>query len=243
MIFESERTKAIKEGILEATSSMARIISTSFGPQGLDKMIKKGKDCTITNDGATILKFFKAHPIHNILSSISDTQDINCGDGTTSVVLLTCLLYEKLSIESIENIFAKIEALDIAKKIAIEHIDKVKIPGKQLSNIQDVYRATDLTLTLTKDGEGFGLVPYESALIGTPFVGTNIGAINEFVTDMKNGLLVDPLNIDAIANKIVYALSHTTETANMVNRLKGIIHEKLHPQVLADNLDEFYTSI
>ena len=134
MIFESERTKAIKEGILEATSSMARIISTSFGPQGLDKMIKKGKDCTITNDGATILKFFKAHPIHNILSSISDTQDINCGDGTTSVVLLTCLLYEKLSIESIENIFAKIEALDIAKKIAIEHIDKVKIPANDTMN-------------------------------------------------------------------------------------------------------------
>jgi glycosyltransferase involved in cell wall biosynthesis len=129
----------------------------------------------------------------------------------------------------------------IAKDVYVAN--KVIIPGKQLSNIQDVYRATDLTLTLTKDGEGFGLVPYESTLMGTPFIGTNIGAINEFVTDMENGLLVDPLNIDAIANKIDYALSHTAETANMVNRLKGIIHEKLHPQVLADNLDEFYSSI
>ena len=122
-------------------------------------------------------------------------------------------------------------------------VDKVKIPGKQLPNIQDVYRATELTLTLTKDGEGFGLVPYESALIGTPFVGTNIGAINEFVTDMKNGLLVDPLNIDAIANKIDYALCHPTETRIMTECLKGIIIEKMHPTVLASNLNKLYSSL
>ena len=129
----------------------------------------------------------------------------------------------------------------IAKDEKVE--DKVIIPGRQLSNIQDVYRATDLTLTLTKDGEGFGLVPYESTLIGTPFIGTNIGAINEFVTDMENGLLVDPLNIDAIANKIDYALCHPTETRIMTEHLKGTIIKKMHPAVLASNLNILYSSL
>lgn len=135
--------------------------------------------------------------------------------------------------------------LDTYKQIAKNEnvADKVIIPGKQLPNIQDVYRATDLTLTLTKDGEGFGLVPYESAIIGTPFIGTNIGAINEFVTDMDNGLLVDPKNIEAIANKIDYALSHPFETQIMTERLQVTITDMLKPSVLAVNLDKLYSSL
>lgn len=131
------------------------------------------------------------------------------------------------------------------RRIAVKEgvADKVLIPGKQLANIQTVYRATDLTLSLTKVGEGFGLVPYESALIGTPFIGPNIGAIREFVTDMDNGLLVDPNDIDAIADKIEYALGHPTETQSQTERLKTTITGKLHPAVLAANLDKLYSSL
>lgn len=134
---------------------------------------------------------------------------------------------------------------DTYRRIAAEEnvADKVLIPGKQISNIQTVYRATDLTLSLTKDGEGFGLVPYESALLDTPFVGPNIGAICEFVTDGVNGLLVNTKDIDAIAEKITYALDHKEEAQTMVNHLKRTIIHKLHPTVLAANLDKLYSSL
>lgn len=134
---------------------------------------------------------------------------------------------------------------DSYRRIAVEEnvAEKVIIPGKQLSNIQTVYRASDLTLSLTKVGEGFGLVPYESALLGTPFIGPNIGAICEFVTDGVNGLLVNTKDIDAIAKKIVYALDHKEETQAMVGKLKEIITYKLHPAVLATNLDKLYSSL
>lgn len=121
--------------------------------------------------------------------------------------------------------------------------DKVRIPGVQTADIQTVYRAADLTLSLTKVGEGFGLVPYESTLMGTPFIAPNFGAIIEFVQDMQNGLLVDTNNIDAVADKIVYALNNPDETAIMVDKLTKTIKEKLHPQVLADNLDKLYSSL
>merc|ERR1719407_285122 len=44
---------------------------------------------TVTNDGATILKsVWIDNPAAKILIDISKTQDQECGDGTTSVVVL-----------------------------------------------------------------------------------------------------------------------------------------------------------
>ncbi len=130
---------------------------------------------------------------------------------------------------------------NLAKELGVE--DKVAIPGKQLGNIQDIYRAADLTLSLTKVGEGFGLVPYESALIGTPFIAPCFGAVIEFVTDGETGLLVDTNNLDAVTAKIRQALNNPAETGAMVERLNKIIHEKLQPKVLAQNLDKLYESL
>lgn len=121
--------------------------------------------------------------------------------------------------------------------------DKVRIPGKQLSDVQSIYRAADLTLSLTKVGEGFGLVPYESTLIGTPFIAPCFGAICEFVTDNHTGLLVDTNNLKAVINKIQYALEHPTDIHQMTLRLQKIIYNRLHPGVLAQNLDNLYSSI
>lgn len=121
--------------------------------------------------------------------------------------------------------------------------DKVAIPGKQLSDIQTIYRAADLTLSLTKVGEAFGLVPYESALIGTPFIAPSFGAICEFVSDMKTGLLVDTNNLDAVTAKIEYALDNPTETLKMAQQLQSIINQRLRPEVLASNLDKLYSDL
>ena len=127
---DNERSKTIKAGILEATEALMGRLRTSYGPKGLDKMILSGKDCTVTNDGATILKFFKDHPVHNILADVSRTQDVNCGDGTTSVVLLICSIFEKLTFE--ENGRKISKAMGIAKEIASQHIDNVKVPASDI---------------------------------------------------------------------------------------------------------------
>lgn len=131
--------------------------------------------------------------------------------------------------------------LDIIHKEGLE--DKVILTGKQVSDIQTVYRASDLTLTLTKVGEGFGLVPYESALMGTPFIAPEFGAVTEFVTDGKNGILVDTNNVDAIAEKIHWALTHTAETQILIENLRSLIRQELTPQRLADNLDKAYQNL
>ncbi len=129
----------------------------------------------------------------------------------------------------------------IAKEKGIQ--DKVNVSGIQFSNIQDIYRAADLTLSLTKVGEGFGLVPYESTLLGTPFIAPEFGAITEFVTDKITGLLVDTNDIDAVTEKLDWALSNYDKCKTMVIKLEKIIKDQLSPSMLSSNLDKLYSTL
>lgn len=55
----------------------------------MDKLIHLGRDTTISNDGATIIKLLEVeHPAACALVDIAQSQDHEVGDGTTSVVLL-----------------------------------------------------------------------------------------------------------------------------------------------------------
>merc|ERR1719204_1299894 len=60
----------------------------------MDKLIysgSEGKNVTISNDGATIIRLLDiVHPAAKILTDIARAQDDEVGDGTTSVVLLAC---------------------------------------------------------------------------------------------------------------------------------------------------------
>uniref|UniRef100_A0A1I8G6Y3 T-complex protein 1 subunit delta n=1 Tax=Macrostomum lignano TaxID=282301 RepID=A0A1I8G6Y3_9PLAT len=86
----------IRESNIVAAKSVASAIRTSLGPRGMDKMIQEGKgEVTITNDGATILKQMKViHPAAKMLVELSKAQDIEAGDGTTSVVVLAGSMLE-----------------------------------------------------------------------------------------------------------------------------------------------------
>ena len=83
--------------IVMAVTALANIVKSSLGPQGLDKMLVDDiGDCTITNDGATILKQLEvSHPAAKVLVELSQIQDREVGDGTTSVVILAAELLKR----------------------------------------------------------------------------------------------------------------------------------------------------
>jgi len=85
-----DKQRDIRLTNLVAARSVADAIRTSLGPKGMDKMITDaGGDVIITNDGATILtKMEVQHPAAKMLVELSKSQDIEAGDGTTSVVVL-----------------------------------------------------------------------------------------------------------------------------------------------------------
>ncbi|KAI0320752.1 T-complex protein 1 [Amylostereum chailletii] len=73
-----------------AAKAISDAVRTSLGPRGMDKMIQTSKgEVIVTNDGATILKSIQAlHPASKMLVDLSAAQDVEAGDGTTSVVVL-----------------------------------------------------------------------------------------------------------------------------------------------------------
>ncbi|XP_039271538.2 T-complex protein 1 subunit delta-like [Styela clava] len=96
---DKEKPTQIRESNITAAKAVADAIRTSLGPKGMDKMIQDEKgDVTITNDGATILKQMKVlHPAARMLVELSKAQDIEAGDGTTSVVVLAGSLLDAAS--------------------------------------------------------------------------------------------------------------------------------------------------
>jgi phosphatidylinositol alpha-1,6-mannosyltransferase len=60
------------------------------------------------------------------------------------------------------------------------------------------------------DVEGFGIVFLEAAACGTPSLGGTSGGIPEAVLDRETGFLVDPLDPEAIAEKILELMSDRT---------------------------------
>lgn len=89
--------KDVRMANITAVQSLAAILKTSLGPQGLDKMlVDEIGDVTITNDGATILRQIEVeHPAAKIMVQLSQLQDKEVGDGTTSVVIMAAELLKK----------------------------------------------------------------------------------------------------------------------------------------------------
>jgi T-complex protein 1 subunit delta len=87
---KTEKQKDVRTSNIIAAKAVANVIRTSLGPKGMDKMISSPTgEVTITNDGATILKQLNvAHPAAKLLVELSHAQDVEAGDGTTTVVVL-----------------------------------------------------------------------------------------------------------------------------------------------------------
>ncbi len=81
--------RATQSNIL-AAKAIAEAVRSTLGPKGMDKMLVDSMgDVVITNDGVTILKEIEVeHPAAKMLVEIAKTQDSECGDGTTTAVIL-----------------------------------------------------------------------------------------------------------------------------------------------------------
>eukprot|EP00741_Cyanophora_paradoxa_P021374 tig00021350_g20633.t1 len=112
-----------------AAVAVANIVKSSLGPVGLDKMLVDDiGDVTITNDGATILKQIEVeHPAAKVLVELSNLQDQEVGDGTTSVVIIAAELLKRAN-ELVKNKIhptSIISGYRLASKEACKYIQDV----------------------------------------------------------------------------------------------------------------------
>lgn len=93
---KSEKVEDVRTSNIHAAKAIANMLRSSLGPKGLDKLIETAKsEVIITNDGATILQNLSVlQPSAKLLIQVAKAQDVEAGDGTTTVVVLAGALLE-----------------------------------------------------------------------------------------------------------------------------------------------------
>ncbi|KAF2077474.1 hypothetical protein CYY_001247 [Polysphondylium violaceum] len=136
---------------VEACQSLFYCLKTTLGPYGRDKLIVDSDGNYLSsNDGATILQYLDIkHPATRLLIGIAKSQDETIGDGTTSVVLLACLLLTNALKYILLNTHPNhiIKGYQLALDYSLKIIDDLKIPlfigydqNNSNSNSKDVYK-------------------------------------------------------------------------------------------------------
>ena len=94
---ESSGKKTAQNNNIAAAKAVAEAVRSTLGPRGMDKMLVDSMgDVVITNDGVTILKEIDVeHPAAKMIVEVAKTQDEECGDGTTTAVILAGELLKK----------------------------------------------------------------------------------------------------------------------------------------------------
>merc|ERR1719230_943050 len=144
-----EKGQDVRRTNILAARAVADTIRTSLGPKGMDKMIQDAKgEVIITNDGATILQQMQlSHPCAKMMVELSKAQDVEAGDGTTSVVVIAGAL-----LHAAERLLAKgihpqtiTEAFLQAAEKAEEILTEVSMPV-DLSNRDHLIQAASTSL-------------------------------------------------------------------------------------------------
>ncbi|KAI0341297.1 T-complex protein 1 [Trametopsis cervina] len=117
---------------ITAAKTVADVIRTCLGPKAMLKMILDPMGgILLTNDGNAILREIDvAHPAAKNMIELSRTQDEECGDGTTSVIILAgeILAQSLAQLERDIHPVVIISAYNKALKEALEIVQRISTP-------------------------------------------------------------------------------------------------------------------
>lgn len=202
---DKEKPTQIRFSNITAAKAVADAIRTSLGPRGMDKMIQaSGGDVTITNDGATILKQMQVlHPAAKMLVELSKAQDVEAGDGTTTVVIIAGSL------------------LDAAQKLLIKGIHPTTISDsfqKAAAKSAEILEEMSTVVQLT-DRES--LLQSATTALNSKVVSQYSSILSPICVDAVLRV-IDPAkdtNVDLRDIKIIQKLGGTLEDTELVDGL------------------------
>ena len=131
---EREKGREAQFNNIRAAMAIADAVRSTMGPKGMDKMLVDSMgDVVITNDGVTILKEIEVeHPAAKMIVEVAKAQDEECGDGTTTAVVLAgeLLKYAQDLIEQDIHPTVIAEGYRLASKKACEVLDSIALDIK-----------------------------------------------------------------------------------------------------------------
>ncbi len=163
-----EKGKDAQYNNIMAARAIADAVRSTLGPRGMDKMLVDSMgDVVITNDGVTILKEIDVeHPAAKMLVEVAKTQDEECGDGTTTAVVLTGELLKK-SVDLIDaNVHPTIitAGYRMAANKAMEVLDSVavKVEPKDRDTLMKIAKTAMMSKSISGSKELMAQVSVDS---------------------------------------------------------------------------------
>ncbi len=183
---ERERGKGAQFNNIAAAKAVAEAVRSTLGPKGMDKMLVDGMgDVTITNDGVTILKEIDIkHPAAKMVVEIAKTQDDECGDGTTTAVVLAGELLKKAESLVEQNVHPTtlVNGYKLAAKEAVQILSKMGVKVRP----SDKKRLNDLAAT-SMAGRSVGPAKdYLAGLVVDAVISVAEKVDKRFVADVDN---------------------------------------------------------
>eukprot|EP00914_Ancora_sagittata_P002755 GHVO01005887.1.p1 GENE.GHVO01005887.1~~GHVO01005887.1.p1 ORF type:complete len:548 (+),score=105.97 GHVO01005887.1:31-1644(+) len=200
-----EKGKDVRQQNIAAARAISDAIRTSLGPKGMDKMIQASKGpVIITNDGATILKEISVtNPTAKMLVDLSRSQDVEAGDGTTSVVVIAGAL-----LEACEDLLTRgIHPQKIAQCFSMA-----------ARRCEDILRSMSIPVELN-DREA--LIQSASTALNSKVVSHSSACLAPVAVDAVLNV-IDPLipnDVDLRNIKVVQKLGATVDETELVNGL------------------------
>src|SRR5580658_4797114 len=185
-----EKGRGALNNNIQAAKAIADAVRSTLGPRGLDKMLVDSMgDVVVTNDGVTILKEMDVeHPAAKMLVEVAKTQDQECGDGTTTAVILAGELLKRAETLVEQNIHPTIisQGYRMASKKALEVLQSISQPVK--ADDLDTLRRIAVTSMASKS------VSFNRDALGD----IAVKAVTAVVEKTDSGLYVDLDNIQMI---------------------------------------------
>ncbi|MDD3398985.1 MAG: thermosome subunit alpha [Candidatus Methanomethylophilaceae archaeon] len=212
---ERSKDKEAQFNNIAAARAVADSVRSTLGPKGMDKMLVDSiGDVVITNDGVTILKEIDVqHPAAKMVVEVAKTQDNECGDGTTSAVVIAGEL-----LKSSENLIdSDIHATVIVNGYKLAAAKAVKILNEIAIDARDDEVLKKVAMTAMTGKSVGGMKEYLASIC--------VGAVNSIADDSK----VDPDNI-----KIEKKTGGTIRDSYMVQGLvvdKQRVHARMPKKV------------
>ncbi|KAK9484938.1 chaperonin Cpn60/TCP-1 family [Lipomyces starkeyi] len=232
---DKEKPQEVRKANIVAARAVADAIRTSLGPKGMDKMIKTGRgEVIITNDGHTILKHMAVmHPAAKMLVDLSAAQDVEAGDGTTSVVVIAGGLLgaaERLLLKGIHPTIIA-ESFQRAAGRSVEILRDMSIPV-ELSDRTSLIRAASTSLSskiVSQFSSTLAPMAVDAVLhVINPAVAKNVDLANIKLVKELGGTIEDTELVDGLV-----LTQHVIKTAGGPSRMEkariGLIQFQISP--------------
>jgi len=210
---ENHKQKDVRKSNIIAAKCVADTIRTSLGPRGMDKMIQQadGK-VVISNDGATIMTQMKVeHPTAKMLVELSKAQDIEAGDGTTSVVVICGAL------------------LNVCEQLLEKGIHPTAITEAFQSAQSHAEATLEKIATAVDFGSKVQLVDCVNTCLSSKVISSNAATLSPIAVDAVLNIIdtATATNVDLNDIKIVQQVGGTIDDSELVHGVvfnKGVSH-------------------